>query len=178
MSLGLGKFREFYIRVGRVTKLIYFSKAFLIFYFSKALEFLKGFFALYAADYVLADPYLMVPTVGIALIAHNWSLFLKFKNRKRFAVILYGMYCFMFPWMLIIYPVCYFGLSVLFNSFLVGLLANVILQFFVIWYFVPDPVFLPVNFVIFLITFISHAHDIFQHFDHKRFTILESFERR
>jgi hypothetical protein len=174
----LSKSREIESQLEKPSSYLYMSKAPFIAALAKAIDFGKGYLIPFCALYFY-DDLIMLISVAIVLVAHNWTPVLKFKNRKAFLLVLWGLYSFMFHPFIFIYPIAFIIFSFLINSFFIGLMINIVFMFFCVWFFELPAVYLPINFIVFGIAFVAYVRQLFIHFESdNKFTILKSFKNR
>lgn len=142
------------------------------------LTILKGYLPLYFERILFDNSLLKLLIVALILIAHNWSFFNKFSPKKNFFLVLLGIYAFIFPWLIIIYPLIYSCFTIILNSFFLGTIASIILLMFFFAFGPVEPIFLAVNFVIFLVIFLALITNLIQHIEKKRWTLLHSYQNR
>ncbi|NQY73201.1 MAG: hypothetical protein HRT90_00395 [Candidatus Margulisbacteria bacterium] len=158
--------------------LVFFSFATFIPFISYLLIFLKGYGLLFLCDYLFENEYLIAACILIILFCNNWSIFLKFKNKSSFFIILWGIYMFLDTPLGLSYPILYLLSILLLNSFEVGQLMSTVLIFFGIWKMDLDTFYLPINFFIFLILLYAYRHVLFGYLEHKPKTLLNSYMNR
>ncbi|MCP4049649.1 MAG: hypothetical protein GY730_02970 [bacterium] len=172
------RLKEIDSKLDKKRNYLYFSKAPILVVLEKVLDFLKGFLVPFFAVLYFEDEIILLVSVALVLVAHNWSPFLKFRNRMKLWFILLGIYTFIYSPLFIVYISGYIVLSLLFNSFVIGFISNVIFMFSALWFFQLDPIYMPINFIIFVVVFLSYGTQLFIHFEKERLTILKSFESR
>jgi len=166
-------------KMDRPTKLIGLSKAPFLFGMSTGLDFLKGFLPFFIASELLYEfTFLGFAVILASLIGHHWSPFKEADNNPSFWVVVWGIYAAM-SWPLgLHYPIAFVVFSLLFNAFLWGYLLTVVSATFVIWLNYTEPIFIPMNFLIFCIIFIAKREEVIQFFEHKPVTLLKAFLER
>jgi hypothetical protein len=157
-----------------------FSKAPLLAGLCHGYNFLKGYAPIYIADsfFYFNDINQMLIMVG-SIVLHIWSPLLGFKRNKHLFLPLLGVFVFMAPLHIYIFPAVYLLASLLLNSFPLGLLTSIIIMFFTIWGFTLSTYFIPVNFILFIVTALSLKDFIFSQLeDGRKWTIVKSFKNR
>ncbi|RAP37289.1 hypothetical protein DID80_04030 [Candidatus Marinamargulisbacteria bacterium SCGC AAA071-K20] len=157
-----------------------FSKAPLLAGLCHGYNFLKGYAPIYIADtYFYFDDVSLMLIIVSSIALHIWSPLLGFKRNKHLFLPLLGVYVFMSPINIYIFPVVYLIASLLLNSFPLGLLSSIIIMFSTIWGFTLPIYLIPVNFILFIITALSLKNFIFSQLeDGRKWTIAKSFKNR
>jgi glycerol-3-phosphate acyltransferase PlsY len=159
-------------------KQVFCSKIFLVAFLRHALSFAIGYASLYLVENSFANEYLLLLCVGLVLFFHNWSPFTKLKNKMNLFFVIWGVYTFFMPWLSFIFPITYFVLALIFNSFLVGQVLSIIMMFISVWYFDLEPIYFLINSLIFLIVFLSFGNRLLRHVERKSDSILHLFLNR
>ncbi|MFC1771102.1 hypothetical protein ACFLZV_04355 [Candidatus Margulisiibacteriota bacterium] len=157
---------------------IKFSPAAFIFLLMKSLQFAKGYVAVFLTQRFFESEWMLLISISIVILFHNWTLFNKFKNRHHLFLVAWGIYSALYFKFFFIFPISYVLLSFLFNSFVIGILANIVFMFAAIWTFYLDPLNIILNLDIFLFGFLVYAKLLFKHFEETPYTLLKSFENR
>lgn len=161
------------------SQLIVFSRYSLVLWFSYILHFLKGFLVPYITSvYYVENNTLLVIGFAVLLGCHFFPFFLKFSFQKESLLLLWGMYTFIALEFSAIFPILFLLLSLLSASFLLGKLLTVTGMFFFIWFLELQALYLPINFIIFLIVFISYYSDLIDHIEKQSHSILMAFKAR
>jgi glycerol-3-phosphate acyltransferase PlsY len=172
------KFRDIESQLDTKKANIRFSKRNLVFFLNVMCQFGKGYLAVYFTAEYFASDLLFLVAITTVFVAHNWSVFLKFKNRKKIFLLLWGIYSAINPTFFIVFPISYILISLISNSFIIGSMGSVIFMFGAIWYHNMELVIFPANFVIFIVAFLVYCRALFKHFEEEPYTILNSFENR
>jgi hypothetical protein len=143
-----------------------------------AINWAKGFFPLWIANTYFNEDYHLVTTAVITLGLYTWNPFKGFKTNTQLGMILWGMYTAIHGWNFLWFPLIWGLFTLLLNSIPVGLIASIIVLFFGVWTTASTPLFLIVNFVIFVVAFLSMATTLFDHFEGRKMTLRRSFEQR
>jgi hypothetical protein len=149
-----------------------------LFGIGKVIQFLKGYFALYFTSFYLGDGTFMIVSCILLLTLNNWSPFLKFRNQKKFGYVLWGCYTYIFPYFGLVYPVVFVFFTGVLNSFPVGYTLTIISMFFALAYIQADAYYLPLNFALFVVVFLSLSPQLIQHIEGKKWTLFKSFQNR
>lgn len=161
------------------TQLIVFSRYSLVLWVSYIFHFLKGFIIpVIASTYYFDNNTMLVICVAVLLGCHFFPFFLKFSFQKESLLFLWGLYTFIVPEFFYIFPIFFLLLSLIFASFLLGKLFSVTGMFFFIWFLELQAIYLPINFIIFLIVFISYYNDVIDHIEKQSHSILMAFKGR
>jgi len=172
------KARQISNKLTKPTSHIYFSKAPIQFLLINAANFSKGFFAPLVMNYFSGDELLVLATIPMVLIAHNWPFFLKFRNRMSLGIVLWGVFSYIYLPLFLLFPLGYILFSFTLNSFYLGTILTILSAFFVYWYMGLSPFLLPLNFLVFLIVSWAYRNPLFQHLEKDKITILKSFLER
>ena len=161
------------------TQLIVFSRFSLVLWFSYLLHFFKGVFVPFIVSaYYFENNTMLVICIAVLLGSHFFPFFLKFSFQKESLLFLWGLYTFIALEFSYIFPILFLLLSLIFASFLLGKLLAVTGMFFFIWFLELQAVYLPINFIIFLIVFISYYSDLIDHIEKQSHSILMAFKGR
>ena len=158
---------------------VYFSRSPYVVFGSLILDFLKGFCGFWAMSQLFGlESWFLLPIFPLLLLSHYRSFFLKFEVIRSPIPVILGLYCFM-SWPLGVSFICGFlVLSLLLNSFLMGLVSVVLFQFWCIWTSELDPMFFFLNFMIFIFLIFIHHRELFSHIEGNPITILHSYQNR
>ncbi len=124
------------------------------------------------------NPTLIISTTIACIGLHNWSPFYKFNNQKSFFLPLFGFYSILSPLLIIGFPIIYILLSLIANTFSIGLLSSIFLISFLFGINDYPVIYLPGNFAIFLLVFFSLKDSLFQHIETHSETLLNIFKSR
>lgn len=144
-----------------------------------ALDFIKGFWGFWAMDFLFGiDNWLLLLLIPLFLLSHYRPFFLKFEQVRPLLMVILGLYCYI-SWPLgLVFFIGFLILSLLLNSFLIGLIGMVLVQFSFIWTSELNPMFFLFNFVIFVFLVLVYHQEVFWHFEEKPITLLHSFRNR
>jgi hypothetical protein len=171
--------QETYDKLDQAPIITYLSKAPFIFLLREFLSFLKGYIPIWSTSLLLYDqPNFLLLTVSLSLTMHIWSPFKKFKPTKSLHIILLGIYTYLAPILGISAILLFIVFSLILNSFEAGTLATIISFFFILWFLPLPPIYILINFCIFLISFLALQGPLFKYLDQKQTTLLALFESR
>ena len=170
--------REANERVERTSTRAKLSKATMLNGLIHGLNLLKGYVPLYLSYTYFTEDYHLIMTALLLLACHTWSPFNGFRPKGHMGMILVGMYGVINPWYLLWFPVIWALSLLILNSIPVGLIASILIMFFVVWATASSPIFVIVNFVIFIVIFFSLISVLFDHFEGKKMTLRRSFDLR
>ena len=144
------------------------------------INFSKGFFIPYLAESVLMlEAGMLSATILCAFIAHLWSPFRKFKQDTSFFWFILGVYVFMSPQFLYIFPLFYIISALILNSFPFGYLVAISGMLFAIWLSELPLYLLPTNVGVFLILLFALRSYLSDEIEAgKTWTIQSSFHNR
>lgn len=170
--------RQIDAKLEKPRSLIYLSKTPFWFGCIHLCNFLKGFLPLYIGNKVWEYNFLIIPLVLVMLWMNNWCLWQKFKNKKQFFFMLGGIYTFLHPMLGILYVIGYLILSLMFNSFVIGFISNILFLFIAFWFLFEDPLYLMLNMCIFILILFAYLDDLVLYFETGEPTIKTSFLNR
>ncbi len=171
--------RKTYHKLDIPKPMVYCSKTPFVLFLAQACQFLKGYGLAYFFERTLNFSILtLLIFSGLGLALNIWSPFLSFKNQHKHLFILLGIYSFLDPSCLWLFPLLVILSCLLLNSFYIGFLASITLMFGVIWMLQLPPIYLVLNGVILLITFIATSNKLFDPIDNGPVTLLKSFQNR
>ncbi|MFC1752618.1 hypothetical protein ACFL96_04400 [Thermoproteota archaeon] len=132
----------------------------------------------FLAFYFFESETVMIASIGIVLACHHWSVFLKLGSQKRLGALVWGIYSFCLWPLVLVYPVGYLVFSLLFNSWLMGFMVTIFMMFFVFAFSQLSIAFIPLNLLIFILSFFAIGLKLIFLPLREPYTILSSFERR
>jgi hypothetical protein len=172
------RFRHIHARLERPKQFIYLSKAPFIYALSYLFNFLKGYGIPYFINSWFYNDFLTFASVVLTLALHTRSPLDGFKNRRSGIWVLWGIYFYLLPDYFWLFPVLFFGLTLLFNSPYIGVVLSTVMFIFVFWFNQTNPLDLFINFGIFMVVFLAVLDPLMSHLERKDGTIEALFDSR
>lgn len=172
------KTREMAAKLDKPQAKYYVSKAPYIAFLGAASAILKGVLVMALSDFMIVTDYMMIGAIAVLLILDYWNPLLKFNSNQQSSLIITGIYAYMHPALLMIYPLCFLASLMLLNAIKPGYILAIILMWPVIWLFQLPSIYLILNSVIFVVILIANAGLILDHYEHQPYTLLMAFKNR
>lgn len=142
-------------------------------------QFLQGYGMGALFDFIpISDPTLLAVVIALCLIVNTWSPFLGFRNNNFILFTLWGFYTHMHGPIFWIFPLLFFLLTFLANSFYVGLLGAVLSLYSMLWVFQLPTLDWVLNAVVLLITFLNLSEKFLDRMEDNSLSLLGSFQNR
>jgi glycerol-3-phosphate acyltransferase PlsY len=141
-------------------------------------NFAKSYLSLFFFNQFFSSSFFLVVLIILVLTFHNWPIWQNFENKKHFGFILLGIYFYISPTLGLIYLLGFITFALIFNSFLVGRLANIISIFFWLLFLNSDFLSHIINLIILILVSLSYQEELSAYFNGKSFSLKKSFSNR
>jgi|GEM_PF-6106131 len=173
------RLRHTYSQLDIPKSAVKFSKAPFIVGLGWVFNFLKGFLIPLAATQLFGfDEWVVIASVGLTLALHIWSPFLGFTNRTQLFMVFWGIYTFLNPGFIVLFPLAVGLFTFLCDAYHFGLVLSMFSMSLILWMLSPNTFMLPLNIVLIMMGFFAASHRMLYHLEHKPFTLLDAFNTR
>ena len=172
-------FRRVHATLDTPNIVVRLSKAPFIHFLIYGLSFIQGYGALYLAS-ILFNTTNVIMTIPLGLAAFFNAVYYRnnFVYFLSFIFFIWGVYGFMNPLFIALFPFVFLLLSFLIDSFFFGVLFTNIVFFFIIWTMNLPALYLPFNFILFIACFLAFRKPFFDYIEGNPTSILQLFNQR
>ena len=165
-------------KLERPVTMVMVSKAPFLAGLSVVLTVCKGASIVFWAQFLFVSDWVTLAAIGIGLLSHHWSVWQRFSPQYNFFFFLCGIYGVLDSNLAILFAVSVGLLTVVFNTYFVGLIMAVFVQFLGLWLWGFSAELLIANFVIWMVVVVAYFGPLGRHLDKAPMTMLTSFQTR